>query len=87
MKYYDVDGDGNITYDEFLKGLRDDLTERRKLMVEKAWTIMDKDKSGKITVSDIGKEKVKLSWDFQCFNEPGLLRRKENKERNPGRFP
>lgn len=22
MKYYDVDGDGNITYDEFLRGLR-----------------------------------------------------------------
>ena len=22
MKHYDVDGDGNITYDEFLRGLR-----------------------------------------------------------------
>lgn len=22
MKYYDVDGDGNITYNEFLRGLR-----------------------------------------------------------------
>jgi hypothetical protein len=22
MKYYDVDGDGNISYDEFLRGLR-----------------------------------------------------------------
>lgn len=55
MKYYDVDGDGNITYDEFLRGLRDDLTERRKKMVEKAWDIMDKDNSGKITVKDIGR--------------------------------
>lgn len=23
MKFYDVDGDGSITYDEFLNGLRD----------------------------------------------------------------
>lgn len=23
MKYYDVDGDGSITYEEFLNGLRD----------------------------------------------------------------
>ncbi|MFS8160031.1 MAG: EF-hand domain-containing protein [Candidatus Roizmanbacteria bacterium] len=22
MKYYDVDGDGNISFDEFLRGLR-----------------------------------------------------------------
>ena len=33
MKYYDVDGDGSITYEEFLNGLRDELTERRYLMV------------------------------------------------------
>jgi Ca2+-binding EF-hand superfamily protein len=33
MKYYDVDGDGNVSYEEFLRGLRDELTERRKKMV------------------------------------------------------
>jgi len=33
MKYYDVDGDGNISYDEFIRGLRDELTERRAKMV------------------------------------------------------
>lgn len=44
MKYYDVDGDGNITYEEFMRGLRygeteviifyrDELTDRRKKMV------------------------------------------------------
>ena len=37
MKFYDVDGDGNITYDEFLSGLRDELTERRLAMVRKAF--------------------------------------------------
>ena len=37
MKFYDVDGDGNITYDEFLSGLRDELSERRLAMVRKAF--------------------------------------------------
>ena len=46
MKYYDLNQDGNITYEEFLNGLRDELTERRKAMVDKAWAIMDKDGSG-----------------------------------------
>lgn len=33
MKFYDCDNDGNIGYDEFLRGLRDELTERRMAMV------------------------------------------------------
>jgi hypothetical protein len=45
MKYYDTDGDGSISYDEFIKGLkyetslicRDPLNDRRKNMVERAF--------------------------------------------------
>jgi Ca2+-binding EF-hand superfamily protein len=33
MKYYDINGDGQISYDEFLNGLKDDLSERRLNMV------------------------------------------------------
>ena len=53
MKYYDVDGDGNVTYEEFLRGLRDELNERRSAMVAKAFAIMDRDNSGQINVSDV----------------------------------
>jgi Ca2+-binding EF-hand superfamily protein len=53
MKFYDVDGDGNVSFDEFLSGLRDELTARRLAMVKKAFAMMDKDKSGKLTASDI----------------------------------
>jgi Ca2+-binding EF-hand superfamily protein len=46
MKFYDVDGDGNISYDEFLSGLREELSERRVNMVKKAFMMLDKDASG-----------------------------------------
>ena len=53
LKYYDVDGDGNITYEEFIRGLRDPLTERRKAMVDKAFALIDRNNSGTITIADI----------------------------------
>lgn len=53
IKYYDTDGDGCIHYNEFLSGLKDDLSERRVNMVRKAFAVMDKNQSGTITVSDI----------------------------------
>ena len=53
MKYYDIDGDGNITFNEFLRGLREPLTERRLNMVKKAFDLMDRNGSGKVTVADI----------------------------------
>lgn len=65
MKFYDVDSDGNITYDEFLSGLRDELSERRLTMVKKAFMMLDKDGSGKLTVSDIaGIYDVSMNAEF-----------------------
>ena len=53
MKFYDIDGDGNITFEEFIRGLREPLSKRRLAMVEKAFQLMDKNGSGELTVSDI----------------------------------
>lgn len=53
MKFYDVDGDGSISYEEFLSGLRDPLTERRLVMVQKAFASLDRDGSGELTTNDI----------------------------------
>jgi Ca2+-binding EF-hand superfamily protein len=53
MKYYDVDGDGQISLDEFLRGLRDPLTERREAMVWRAFALMDRDGSGQIEAKDV----------------------------------
>jgi len=53
MRHYDVDGDGNVSYEEFIRGLRDELTQRRKVMVDKAFAMMDRDQSGQLTIQDI----------------------------------
>jgi len=53
MKFYDVDGDGNISYDEFLSGLREELSERRLNMVKKVFAMMDRDGSGLLNCADI----------------------------------
>ena len=53
FKYYDINGDGNVGYEEFLNGLRDDLSQRRRNMVLKAFAMMDKTGEGMITVQDI----------------------------------
>ena len=53
MKFYDVNGDGNISYDEFLSGLREELSARRVNMVKKVFSMLDTDGSGKIEVKDI----------------------------------
>jgi len=50
MKFYDIDSDGNICYEEFIRGLRDPLTNRRLAMVDKVFQILDKDKSGKVDI-------------------------------------
>ena len=53
MKYYDIDGDGNISYEEFLRGMRDKLSQRRLDMVMRAFNLLDKDGSGIVNGADI----------------------------------
>jgi len=66
MSFYDVNGDGNICYEEFISGLRDPLTDRKKNMVDKAFGIMDKDGSKQIGVNDIAyRYDVSKNADFK----------------------
>ncbi len=75
MKYYDANGDGNISYDEFISGLRylsnsltfyrEELPERRKKLVDKAFKILDKTGEGILTVEDlIGVYDVSMNPEF-----------------------
>lgn len=38
LKYYDKNGDGSISFEEFIDGLREPLNERRKKICRKAFT-------------------------------------------------
>lgn len=58
VKYYDVDGDGNVTYEEFIRGLRDELTERRAKMVTKVFAMMDRNGSGILDLPDISRSSL-----------------------------
>ena len=73
IKFYDVDGDGSISYNEFLSGLREELTERRANMVKKAFSILDTNGSGNITIGDI-------SHVYDVSMNPEFLEGKKSKD-------
>ena len=65
MKYYDVNQDGSVSFDEFISGMKDELSERRLNMVKKAFSRLDRDQSGKIQINDlIGIYDVSQNPDF-----------------------
>jgi calcyphosin len=65
MKYYDLDKDGNVSYEEFIRGLREELTPRRAKMVHKVFNMLDRDGTGQVTVRDIiGVYDVSLNAEF-----------------------
>lgn len=66
MKYYDKNGDGSISYEEFVAGLREPLNERRLNIVKKAFASLDKTDSGRIPVSAINST-------YDVHNHPRFL--------------
>ena len=51
--YFDFDRSGLIEFDEFIRAIRGPMNSARKVFVQKAFTILDKDASGWIDLSDI----------------------------------
>jgi Ca2+-binding EF-hand superfamily protein len=50
---FDVNGDGSIDYDEFIRMVRGPMNDRRKKIVLKAFNKLDKDNSGTLEINDI----------------------------------
>lgn len=50
---FDVNRDGTICYDEFVRTIRGELNEFRTKLVERAFTKLDRDGSGIIDVQDL----------------------------------
>ncbi|EQC28530.1 hypothetical protein SDRG_13856 [Saprolegnia diclina VS20] len=53
FEFFDDDKSGNLSYDEFLVGLRGELNERRKQMVLLAFTVIDANGNGIVELDDI----------------------------------
>ena len=53
MSKFDEDSSGNLTFDEFLKGIRGELTPARQAVVDSAYEKFDKDGSGEISMADL----------------------------------
>ena len=51
--YFDRDKSGKISIEEFLRGLKTGMNYERKMLVRKAFNLLDKDASGVVTVDDI----------------------------------
>jgi hypothetical protein len=52
-RYFDVDGSGKISAEEFLRGLKTGMSYERKQLVRQAFDRLDKEGAGVITVDDI----------------------------------
>lgn len=50
---FDVNRDGTVQYDEFVRTIRGDLTGYRRKLVYQAFTKLDKDGSGIVDIDDI----------------------------------
>lgn len=50
---FDINRDGTIQYDEFLRIIRGELTDYRRSLVERAFQKLDRDGSGIIEVADL----------------------------------
>jgi len=50
---FDSDGSGNVDMTEFLKGVRGSLNADRRVFVDKAFSILDKSRTGTITMRDM----------------------------------
>jgi len=50
---FDKDGDGNLSYDEFIRGVRGEMNEKRVALVKLAFEVLDTDKSGEITADEV----------------------------------
>jgi len=53
FKYFDRNNDDCIIYDEFLRGIRGELNEKRKAIVHEAYKKLDKTGDGKVTLDDL----------------------------------
>ena len=76
---FDINRDGTIQYDEFLRMIRGDLSEHRRRLVEKAFQKLDRDGSGVVEVSD-------LQGVYNAKKHPAVIEGRKTEEQVLGEF-
>ena len=65
VKIYDIDNSGAVSYANFMDGLRDTLSERKRKIVEKAYSSIDFRGEGRVSIRDmINSFNVSKNKDF-----------------------
>eukprot|EP01060_Flectonema_neradi_P038554 TRINITY_DN8132_c0_g1_i1.p1 TRINITY_DN8132_c0_g1~~TRINITY_DN8132_c0_g1_i1.p1 ORF type:complete len:551 (+),score=104.17 TRINITY_DN8132_c0_g1_i1:136-1788(+) len=70
---FDEDGDGKLSLDEFLKGIRGGLNPRRRKIVDRAFNALDTDLSGFIDINE-------LKARYDVTNHPAVLKGEKTAE-------
>ena len=53
FKFFDQDGGGSISYDEFLEGVRGPVSKRRDGLIVQAFQVIDKDNNGILEPAEV----------------------------------
>ena len=53
FQFYDRDGNGELSFNEFLRGVRGDMNPRRKALVQQAFQKLDFNGNGHVELDDI----------------------------------
>lgn len=56
FKLFDKNHDNNISYEEFIYGIRGSMNDERKQMVRLAWAVIDESGKGYITLQDVARK-------------------------------
>jgi Ca2+-binding EF-hand superfamily protein len=70
---FDLNGDGNISYDELLRGVVGEMNQNRKNLAKKAFNKLDRNQNGFVEVDDI-------KGVYNCKNHPDVKLGKKTEE-------
>lgn len=71
--YFDSDGSGAVSFEEFMEGLRGETNERRVKVVNWAFDVVDESQNEEVTVSEMKKR-------FNCRGHPSVVEGTATKE-------